>query len=346
MSQSNLFEQARGAGNLVALAESLTELRQRGRYWEGPCPFCGGTDRFQIKRTDDGDLWICRQCGDGKYQDITAFVARQQGVTMGQAARSLVGDAVAPAGTDVRQARPPAPALQPPDEEWRFHAWQGAMTAAQLLQAGYNYMDSGEDGPHIRAARKLYARGILSPDATRYMLGVQPKRSQRGPVTMPIGITIPHVVYSGSNPELWAVKVRTNYDEQGKKYKSFSGGTGGVLFNSRAAERVPVAFVVEGEFDAILLQGAIDAAGIDAAAVTLGSASANVNPASWTHKLGHLWQLVINYDDDEAGQKGQEKWLSAYPYAQPARQPIGDVTDFWRAHGQRGLVDWLRGELA
>ncbi|MCB0028723.1 MAG: hypothetical protein KDE28_12500 [Anaerolineales bacterium] len=342
----NLFEQARDAGDMVALAESLTELRQHGRYWEGPCPFCGGTDRFQIKRTDDGDLWICRQCGDGKYQDITAFVARQEGMTMGQAARLLVGEAVIPAGIGTRQARPPAPALQPPDEEWRFHAWQGAMTAAKLLQAGYNYMDSGEDQPHIRAARWLYERGILSPDATRHMLGFQPEQSKRGPVLMPAGITIPHVVYEGDRPVLWGAKVRTRSNKPGNKYRSYKGSAAGALFNSRAAANVPVAFVVEGEFDAILLQGTIDAAGVDAAAVTLGSAGASVNPASWTHKLGHLWQLVINYDDDEAGRKGQEKWLSAYPYARQARQPIGDVTDFWRAHGQRGLVDWLRGELA
>ncbi|MCB0020798.1 MAG: hypothetical protein KDE09_23550, partial [Anaerolineales bacterium] len=289
MTQINLFEQARTGGDLVGLAESLTELRSiGGRYWAGPCPFCGGRDRFQIKRTDDGDLWICRQCGDGKYQDITAFVARQEGLTMGQAARALVGDAVIPAGNGTRLARPPAPVLSPPASDWQAAAWLEIMTAANSLQAGYAHMDSGEDWAPIRAARWLYDRGILSPDATRHMLGYSPNQQ----AAYPAGITIPHVIYEANRPVLWGVKVRTNSNKSGQKYRSYKGSTAGALFNSRAAANVPVAFVVEGEFDAILLQGAIDAAGVDAAAVTLGSAGASVNPASWTHKLGHLWQLV------------------------------------------------------
>ncbi len=54
-------------------------LRRHGRYHIGPCPFCGGDDRFTIKRTDEGDLWICRRCGDGKYHDAVAFRMRAEG---------------------------------------------------------------------------------------------------------------------------------------------------------------------------------------------------------------------------------------------------------------------------
>jgi hypothetical protein len=54
-------------------------LRRQGRYFIGPCPFCGGDDRFNIKRTEAGDLWICRKCGDSKYHDAVAFRMRAEG---------------------------------------------------------------------------------------------------------------------------------------------------------------------------------------------------------------------------------------------------------------------------
>ena len=61
------------------LAALLPALTRHGRYFTGPCPFCGGVDRFTVKRTDDGDLWHCRRCGNGKYQDAVAFLMRREG---------------------------------------------------------------------------------------------------------------------------------------------------------------------------------------------------------------------------------------------------------------------------
>ena len=45
-------------------AERLGNLKQSGGEWSGPCPLCGGTDRFHVR---DGDmagkvLASCRQC--------------------------------------------------------------------------------------------------------------------------------------------------------------------------------------------------------------------------------------------------------------------------------------------
>lgn len=40
-------------------------LRPRGRELVGPCPSCGGTDRFAVKRLDNGAALVnCRQCQD------------------------------------------------------------------------------------------------------------------------------------------------------------------------------------------------------------------------------------------------------------------------------------------
>ena len=44
------------------------ELRRMGSEWKGPCPVCGGTDRFHVREGRDGAaLAHCRQCPDGGF---------------------------------------------------------------------------------------------------------------------------------------------------------------------------------------------------------------------------------------------------------------------------------------
>jgi Zinc-binding domain of primase-helicase len=50
--------------DLVDLAGRDVHLRKvattRGGEWAGPCPFCGGRDRFRVQ--PEKGLWFCRQC--------------------------------------------------------------------------------------------------------------------------------------------------------------------------------------------------------------------------------------------------------------------------------------------
>jgi DNA primase len=51
----------------------------RDGEFAGPCPFCGGRDRFRVQPQEG--LWFCRQCSpDGRWQDAIAFVMRRDGV--------------------------------------------------------------------------------------------------------------------------------------------------------------------------------------------------------------------------------------------------------------------------
>ncbi|MCA9980028.1 MAG: toprim domain-containing protein [Anaerolineales bacterium] len=45
-------------------------LHQRGRWHIGPCPKCGGEDRFNVK---DDEVFLCRQCHPD-YGDVIEFV--------------------------------------------------------------------------------------------------------------------------------------------------------------------------------------------------------------------------------------------------------------------------------
>lgn len=77
--------------DLLSLAQQDTDLKRVGMYYIGPCPFCGGTDRFNLKVVRSKDLWICRQCGDGKYKDAIHYLMQRNNWTYGQTMRHVEG---------------------------------------------------------------------------------------------------------------------------------------------------------------------------------------------------------------------------------------------------------------
>ena len=50
-----------------------TDLRRRGAEWVGPCPLCGGDDRFHVGEGSDGAALVgCRGCIDGEPKAVRA----------------------------------------------------------------------------------------------------------------------------------------------------------------------------------------------------------------------------------------------------------------------------------
>src|SRR5262249_55239629 len=79
-------------------------LKRVGRELIGPCPVCGGTDRFgaNIRK----QKWNCRGCG-GKG-DVIDLVKHIDGCTLGEAARTLTGMSSRPASPTRPTSAPPA----------------------------------------------------------------------------------------------------------------------------------------------------------------------------------------------------------------------------------------------
>ena len=51
-------------------AAAMPELKRRGSQYEGPCPGCGGDDRFHVKEREDGTALVgCRGCLDGNVPE-------------------------------------------------------------------------------------------------------------------------------------------------------------------------------------------------------------------------------------------------------------------------------------
>jgi phage/plasmid primase-like uncharacterized protein len=71
--------------NILHVAEALgAQLKRVSGEHVGPCPVCGGTDRFSVNVKKG--IWNCRQCAKGG--DAIALVRHiQPGVTFADAAR-------------------------------------------------------------------------------------------------------------------------------------------------------------------------------------------------------------------------------------------------------------------
>ena len=92
-----LSETARGRwhGILPQLGISPKVLRNR----HGPCPICGGKDRFRFDDKEGKGTWICNRCGSG---DGAELVKRVKRVEFREAAKMIEN---ASGGVSVRAAQ-------------------------------------------------------------------------------------------------------------------------------------------------------------------------------------------------------------------------------------------------
>ena len=122
----------------------LTEHKRSSRTLVGPCPTCGGDDRFHVTQTRDGRVLVgCRGCIDGQ----TSSVRREQ---FQKIVRIVFGDAPKP---DAFTPPKPAPAPKPPK--------RGPL-AERLWDAGLK--------PKAVAVRAYLARRRIWPNAAEAIL--------------------------------------------------------------------------------------------------------------------------------------------------------------------------------
>lgn len=125
------------------------ELKRAGGYHVGACPFCGGTDRFTVKHTKDGDRWHCRQCGDGKYHTAIDYIMRRDGCDFKTALQTLGGDVQKTVTPRTVTLTPPKP-LQIPAQDWQGEAWREVDAASDALLS-----DAGQGAREFLTNRAL-----------------------------------------------------------------------------------------------------------------------------------------------------------------------------------------------
>ena len=109
---AHLVDKARGASFMQAFQSLDLKLKQNGPHeLAGPCPRCGGTDRFNVHTKKLA--WFCRGC-DAKGGDALSLLMHARGLEFRDAVTDLAGESA----DDARPA--PAPVEAKPkarDEE-------------------------------------------------------------------------------------------------------------------------------------------------------------------------------------------------------------------------------------
>ena len=306
------------------ITDLVPGLKKSGTYHIGPCPFCGGRDRFNVKTAGDSDLWICRQCGDGKYHDVIDFLMQRDGRTFAE----VLGNSAARPRPAARPSATPVavPDLAtPPGDDWQYPALLAAAECANYLRSQNSA--AGKVLDYLHNNRKL-------TDVTLHdnMIGFNPAwRTVGDGCRLAPGITIPCMV----DGQLWYVNVRTTAAarQSGKldKYHALTGSKRGALYLADRLIAARAVFVVEGEFDALVLNQYIPP---EAVAVTMGSAG-SLPSTTWLRYFAAVRDIILLLDDDDAGRASLGRWQKKLPRARAARLPDGskDVTDYRRNGG-------------
>lgn len=222
------------AFDLVDYVGRLVQLTRKKNYFVGPCPMCGGRDRFTIKRAEL-DLWICRQCGDGKYHSPIDFMMRYHNVDFKEALTRMGGDLQTPSPIAPRVIAP-TPIQVAPDQDWQSNALKHIDAASDCLI---------DDPAGTPGRRYLLERGLSRASIHLWLLGY-------GTVFNRPAIFIP---YMDVGNVITAVKYRF-IDQRAKKNKtlrfSMMGGSLPYLFGLQHIQRTDRTLLfVEGEFNAI-----------------------------------------------------------------------------------------------
>jgi DNA primase len=345
--------------DLLAEIEKDTQLRKvattNGGEWAGPCPFCGGEDRFRLwpSHPSGRGRWWCRRCDRGG--DAIEYLQLRGNLSFRQAVEALGGDldrAASAAPERRRPARPAVPDVEPPGAPWQARARAFCEYARNQL-----WGDAGQGARAYLAE----ARGLREETIRRFGLGYNPACVYDRPVAkwgldegravyLSRGIVIPCEV----GGVLWYVQVRRPL-EGGRllaylggdvavwrpeaKYMAVKGSAGKALFGAGDLQGKDVLLFCEGEPDAMLawqeLRDLVDV-------VTMGGATKGRHglPGRWLLQLLQYRVILAAYDADGAGQAGAAKLAKHSKRAVPVTVPAGgDLTGFYQAGGD--LRAWL-----
>ena len=247
--------------DLLGLAEKATRLRKVSAHeWAGPCPKCGGTDRFRV---DPEKGWWCRQCtgtpGDGgHWQDPIDLVMWLSGVDFKTAVLRLGGR------MDITPAE-----LERQAEERRRRDDQRAAEDAAARKAAQRQLAAGREYAAYNAALKdnpaalrLWAeRGVPADWCAYWGLGYCENRQYRDGTFA--SLTIPYWRCDFASSEqgdvvTWRIidlKHRLiGNDAPGGKYRHHLSGCGNNLYYTDPMHRrlLGDVLIVEGEIKAMV----------------------------------------------------------------------------------------------
>lgn len=321
--------------DLIELVGRYTELRRvTATEYHGPCPWCGGDDRFRVT----AERFACRRCE--RSGDAIAFVMQRQNVDFKEAVSILQGNAlVAP----VTRRSPVAKAGQ------AAAPWN-AERAAQAVDDAHLTLMAGATDDAWAALGYLRGRGFETATLKAFQVGCcrqgLPRTWNDGAWVYPqqLAITLPWIDGAGVTV---AIKYRfveahtyTDIDQKIHKGIRFTnrGQASGRAFGWNALQgpgRCRVLVICEGEMNALSLWQA-GAARIDV--LSLGSqVTVNHLPADVIDLAQRYAYSVVWADERDVADSAAQQIRAA-----SMRSPGGrDANDLLKA----GLLSDLLGAL-
>jgi len=323
--------------DLIGLAGRYTTLRRESSTeLAGPCPKCGGSDRFHVK----SEWWFCRQCHP-KGGDAIALMQWLNGYTFSEACAALSGGSL-PTVTN-GQATPKKPAKKPAYTLALGKAKQIAKTSSTAL------LDSpgGEAGRAYLENRGLYSEAWES-FGLGYCLASLPgtwnAETKTHSTPKQPAICIPWALSDGTIP---AIRYRfiadhTYADADGKnrtekQTAQFGSAFDGRLFGGCSLSgpgNVQALILTEGEINAMSVwqatSGAVDV-------LSLGGESAQLSERAI--RAIQRYERVIAWVDKAEIAKA---CMLAIPGALGFKSPNGKDANDWL---QAGRLPELIGEL-
>jgi DNA primase len=312
--------------NLIQLAARYTSLNGKGKERYGPCPLCGGEDRFHVQPA----WFFCRRCHP-RRGDAIEFAQWFKGLQFFEALQWL------------GYTPPVQLKSQAPSPTWQLRALKFAEHCRQQLwspvgQQGLDYLLSrGLTESTIKTAGLGYNTQDYN-DPGRYW-GLDRPAWLPGP-----GIVIPWFI----DGQIWRVNIRlleprkTNKGDT-IKYIGPAGWAGGnPLYNAGELSIVKPAVLVEGEFCALTIN---QVAGDLVTAVATGSTEAS-RAGKWIARLMGIPLVLVAFDDEPSkGTKAGKFWLKLLKNGCKCTPLLGkDINDMHQAGVD--VRQWLKIVLA
>jgi len=312
--------------------------KRSGVEWAGPCPKCGGDDRFHLRAGDKAE--VVAGCRHGcRFEDLHAALFPHDLLPESpRKRRSPASRAVAPAGPGTR-----FPAAGDATARKR-RSTRGGLLARRLIEG------RGLSEP---ARRWISARGL---DADRLhgegwrTVSRWPDLTDTGFERYPLGIvrsTAVAMPYRTRGGHLRGVRFRTSTpwrrDRERRglpapKVLSMPGGRPALYGLHRLPEHVEVLHVAEGELDAESLAEV----GVGHVVGLPGASMLRAEAVSLARDLG-VRRAVLWLDDDDAGHAGGTRLRDALSAAGVEvlrlTRHAGDVNDLLLAGRLEGLIE-------
>jgi DNA primase len=300
-----------------------------GGEYAGPCPFCGGKDRFRVWPEMKGGRYWCRSCS--RRGDAVQYLRDARGLGYKEACERL---GVAMKSWDLhRPMHRKRVGFVPGDAASATPLWQ--LKATPFFQAAQQTLQS-EVG---RAARLFLAERGLTEDSIK-CLGWNPAETYREREAWGLA---PETRRDGKAKRLWLpgpglviplwadqrvirIRIRRSDPGDGPRYVIISGSSMPPMTWGLGMQ---VLTIVESELDGLLIW---QEAGTLTGVVALGSVS--TRPDRITHEaLMRVGLILVSLDSDDAGARASwHFWRETYG-AKAKRWPcaIGkDPADAWQ----------------